>query len=59
MESLSVPHPDEIQRRIEACEAELKALRKLQRLADAALTAEEARARREPPLPQLEGVANG
>jgi hypothetical protein len=48
METLTVPHPDDLQRRIEACEAELKALRKMQRLADAALAAEEARRRRDP-----------
>jgi hypothetical protein len=45
--AITIPQPDELQRRIELCEAELKALRKLQRLADMAQKAEEARYRRE------------
>jgi hypothetical protein len=47
MSTYVIPSPDDLQRRIDACEAELKALRKLQRLADAAQQAEEARRRRE------------
>jgi hypothetical protein len=55
MRTLTVPNPDELQRRIESCEAELKALRKLQRLADAAQQAEDARQRREDPPTDAEG----
>jgi hypothetical protein len=54
MRTLTVPTPDELQRRIESCEAELKALRRLQRLADAAQQAENARRQREDP-PTAEG----
>jgi hypothetical protein len=50
MNGLTIPTPDELQRRITACEEELKALRRMLRLADAAQQAEEARRRRGAPL---------
>jgi hypothetical protein len=59
MSTLSLPSPDELQLRIDACEAELKALRKLQRLADAALQAEEARSRREELVHREGGPGHG
>jgi hypothetical protein len=54
MKTFVVPSPDDILRRIDSCEAELKALRKLLRLADAAQQAEDARRQREDP-PTAEG----
>jgi hypothetical protein len=55
MNSLTIPPPDELQRRIAACEAELKALRRMLRLADAAEQAEQARQRRLSPVTRGEG----
>jgi len=58
MNTVVLPHPDEIIRRIDACEQELRSLKKLLRASRDFYDAEEARSRREPPLPQLEGVAH-
>jgi hypothetical protein len=46
MEQITVPPPDEIRRRITACEDELKALRRLLRISHYAETADKARQRR-------------
>jgi hypothetical protein len=47
MNSITIPHPDEIRSRIASCEAELRALKKLLRVAQLADDAEDARQRRE------------
>jgi hypothetical protein len=46
MDTLSLPHPDEIRRRIASCEGELKALRKLLRAAQDAHDADDFRRQR-------------
>jgi hypothetical protein len=46
MERITIPTPDEIRQRITDCERELKALRRLLRMALHALDAAEARHRR-------------
>jgi hypothetical protein len=47
MDSIIIPRPDTIRKRICACEQELRALRRLLRLSVSAETAEEARQQRE------------
>jgi hypothetical protein len=53
METLSLPAPDELQRRIEDCEWELKCLKRLLRMSRNLRNAEEARKSR-PPLSPAE-----
>jgi hypothetical protein len=58
MKPVPLPHPDDINRRIEACKEELRALNRLLRTAQYARDAEEARVRRLTipiPLPPPEG----
>jgi hypothetical protein len=49
MDAILLPPPDELRRRIAACEAELKSLRRLLRASQDAHDAEAARRRRAPP----------
>jgi hypothetical protein len=49
MEMIVLPPPEQIDKRIAACELELKALRRLRRMAHAARVAEQARLVREGP----------
>lgn len=51
---ITIPAPDELRRRIEACEIELKSLRRLLRMSRAATRAAEARKSREPQPEQQE-----
>jgi hypothetical protein len=53
-QTITVPPPDEIERRITACKAELKALARLKRMSRAAKSAADARASR-PTLPAVKG----
>jgi hypothetical protein len=55
-QTITVPPPEEIERRIVACKAELKALARLKRLSRAAKTAAEA-AESRATLPTAEGGA--
>jgi hypothetical protein len=60
MESITVPPPEELQRRIESCEAELRELRRVFRLSKAMQLAEDARQQRQPQgSEQLKGVTHG
>jgi hypothetical protein len=59
MERLVVPVPDEIRRRITECEAELKALRRLYRLSQAAQDVDLAGRSRTLPAEQRGEAARG
>jgi hypothetical protein len=52
MDTIILPPPDELRRRIDACELELKALRRLLRISQDAHDAEDARRARLVPLPK-------
>jgi hypothetical protein len=47
MDTISLPHPDQLRARIEACEAELRALRRLLRSSQDAADADAAKRRGE------------
>jgi hypothetical protein len=47
MEPITLPHPDDLRKRIESCEGELKALRKLLRASQDAYDADHYRRQRQ------------
>jgi hypothetical protein len=47
METITIPEPDQLRRRITDCELELKSLRRLLRMSQAMQDAQQARERRE------------
>jgi hypothetical protein len=57
MDQLTIPTPEQLDQRITECELELKALRHLRRMAQAAHVAEQARRAREGPSAGRQGEA--